>query len=137
MSQENVELHRSAIDAWNRRDLQAWLAFADPEVEIVPFNVEMERSAYQGHAGLRRFWEDYLTVFPDFKVGIDEIRDHGSVTVARARLQGHGTESDASFEQPTWQVVAWRNKKCVWWRSFRSEVEAVEAAGRRGGERSA
>ena len=32
MSQENVELARKAIDALNRGDLDAWLAFLSPDV---------------------------------------------------------------------------------------------------------
>ena len=130
MPRKNIELHRASIDAWNRRDLEAFLALADPEVEIAPLNVEMERVPYRGRDGVRRFWDDYLTVFPDFRVEVIEIRDLGAITVASVRLRGHGTGSDASFVQPTWQVAAWRDEKCVWWRSFRSEREAVEAAGR-------
>jgi SnoaL-like domain len=130
MSQGNVELHQTAIDAWNRRDLEAFLALADPEIKVEPLNVEMESAIYRGRDGLRRFWDDYLTVFPDFKVEIDEIRDLGRITVARVRLRGHGTESHASFVQPSWQVSAWDGERCVWWRSFRTEREALEAAER-------
>ena len=130
MPRKNIELHRASIEAWNRRDLEAFLALADPEVEIAPLNVEMERVPYRGRDGVRRFWDDYLTVFPDFRVEVIEIRDLGAITVASVRLRGHGTGIDASFVQPTWQVAAWRDEKCVWWRSFRSEREAVEAAGR-------
>ena len=128
MPRKNIELHRASIDAWNRRDLEAFLALADPEVEIAPLNVEMERAPYRGGDGLRRFWDDYLTVIPDFRVEIIEIRDLGAITVAGVRLRGHGTESDASFVQPTWQVAAWHDEKCVWWRSFRTERQALEAA---------
>ena len=32
MSEENVELARKAIDALNRGDLDAWLAFLSPDV---------------------------------------------------------------------------------------------------------
>jgi hypothetical protein len=132
MSEENVELYQRAVDAWNRRDLDAWLALADPEVEISPLNVDLEGGRpYRGYDGIRRFWEDYLAVFPDFEVVCDEIRDLEDVTICRARLRAHAPESDASFEQPIWQVAAWRNQKCVWWRSFRSEAEALEAAGLR------
>jgi ketosteroid isomerase-like protein len=132
MSQENVELYQRAVDAWNSRDLDAWLVLTDPEVEISPLNVDLEGGRpYRGHEGIRRFWDDYLAVFPDFDVVCDEIRDYGDVTIAHARLRAHAPESEASFEQPIWQVVAWRNRKCVWWRSFRSEAEALEAAGRR------
>jgi len=38
---------------------------------------------------------------------------------------------DASFEQAYWQVAEWRDKKIVWWRGFRCEAEALEAAGLR------
>ena len=49
-----------------------------------------------------------ISVFPDFRGEPDEVRDLGDVTVVRGRLRGHGTESDASFEQTFWQVVKWR-----------------------------
>jgi ketosteroid isomerase-like protein len=34
MSQENVELVRRAIGAWNRRDLKAWLDSFHPEAAM-------------------------------------------------------------------------------------------------------
>jgi ketosteroid isomerase-like protein len=131
MSQENVELHQRAFDAFNRRDLDAFLALADRNVELTPLNLELEGGSYLGHEGLRSFWKDYLAVFPDFSVELDEVRDLGDVTVARVRLRGHGTGSDVPFEQPIWQVAEWRRRKCVWWHSFRSEADALEAAGLR------
>jgi ketosteroid isomerase-like protein len=33
MSQENVEVVKTAFEAWNRGDLDGWLAEADPEIE--------------------------------------------------------------------------------------------------------
>jgi hypothetical protein len=36
MSQENVELLHQAIDAFNRRDLDAYLALNDSELEFTP-----------------------------------------------------------------------------------------------------
>jgi ketosteroid isomerase-like protein len=131
MSKENVEVHHRAIDAFNRRDLDAFLVVAERNVEFSPLNLELEGGSYRGHDGVRSFWEDYLTVFPDFSVEVDEVRDLGDVTVAHVRLRGHGTGSAVPFEQPIWQVVEWRNEKCVWWHSFRSEEKALEAAGLR------
>ena len=100
MSQENVELHQRAFDAFNRRDLDAFLALADRNIELTPLNLELEGGSYSGYGGLRSFWKDYLTVFPDFSVELDEVRDLGDVTVARVRLRGHGTGSEVPFEQP-------------------------------------
>jgi ketosteroid isomerase-like protein len=63
MSQENVELAHRAYDAVNRRDLDGFLALMDDEVKAVSFLVAME-GEYQGHAGIRRWWQNLLDVFP-------------------------------------------------------------------------
>jgi hypothetical protein len=54
MSQENVELHHRAIDAFNQRDFAAFLEMTDAEVEAIALEVEME-GGYHGHAGIRRW----------------------------------------------------------------------------------
>ncbi len=128
MSQENVKLHERAFEAFNQRDLDAFLELADHDIEIAPLNLELEGGAYQGHPGVRSFWDEYLSIFPDFSVDFDELRALGHVTLVRVRLRGHGNASDVPFEEPIWQVAEWRRRKCVWWHSFRSEAEALEAA---------
>jgi hypothetical protein len=51
------------------------------------------------------------------------------VTVTRHQLHGHGVGSDAPMQQTNWDVTEWRDKKAIWWRAFRTEAEALEAAG--------
>jgi ketosteroid isomerase-like protein len=41
MSQENVELVYRAHEAFNRRDLDAFVALIDPEAELIPLNVAL------------------------------------------------------------------------------------------------
>ena len=43
MSQENVESSRRAGDAFNRRDLEAYLAIHDDDVRIFPLSGDMEQ----------------------------------------------------------------------------------------------
>jgi ketosteroid isomerase-like protein len=132
MSQENVERLYRAYDAFNRRDIDAFLALADAEIEFTTLNLQLEGGlSYRGHDGVRSYWENMISVFPDFNVVSDEVRDLGDVTLVRGRLRGHGVESDASFEQRFWQTVKWRDEKCIWWHIFRSEGEALESAGLR------
>ena len=132
MSEENVELVYRAHDAFNRRDIDAFLALFDPNVEFTPIILRMEGGdAYRGHDGVRSWWENLLGVYPDFSTEIEEVRDLGDVTVARLPVRGHGVESEAPMEQVTWQVVESRDNKVIWWASFLSEAEALEAAGLR------
>jgi len=132
MSQENVELTYLASDAFNRRDLEALLALADPDVEAYPRIVELEGGGpYRGHDGLRNWWKDVFDIIPDLTHEIEEVRDIADVTVARIRQRGRGAGSDAPMVQTQWIVTKWRDKKAIWWRILLSEKEALEAAGLR------
>jgi ketosteroid isomerase-like protein len=130
ISKQNVELTRQAYDALNRRDLDAFLATMDTDVDAVSLLVAMEGD-YHGHAGIRRWWESLLNAFPDFAIEVVEVRDLGDVALATLRTRGHGSDTDTPFEMPLWQLVRFRRGKCVWWRSYGSESEALEATGLR------
>ena len=99
MSQENVELLRRFHTAFNRRDLDALLALHDPEVEVVSLRMELEGGhPFQGHEGVRSWYESLLDVYPDFGSEIEEVRELGEVTIARLRQYGRGRESDAPIK---------------------------------------
>jgi ketosteroid isomerase-like protein len=131
MSQENVELVHQSVDAFNRRDLDAFLALMDPGVEFTPYVVAMEGS-YQGHDGVRRWWQDLFDVFPDWHVEPVEVRDLGDLTLAALGLGGHGGESGTPVNQMLWQLAEWSiNGKLVRVSHHSNEAEALEAAGLR------
>jgi ketosteroid isomerase-like protein len=127
MSQENVELAQQAFDAFNRRDMGAFLALMDADVEAVSRLVAME-GGYHGHDGIRRWWENVHDVIPDFSLEVVEVHDLGDLTVATLRARGHGSGSDTPVEEMQWHACRWRRRKCTWWRTFRTEAEALEAA---------
>jgi ketosteroid isomerase-like protein len=132
MSQENVDQQYRAADAFSRRDLDAFLAICDPDIELVSRHLALDGSGHlRGHAAVRRWWETLLSVYPDFTSEIEEVRDLGDVTVAQQRFRGQGIQSDAPIEQMQWFVTQWRGGKAIWWRTFQSEAEALEAAGLR------
>ena len=132
MSRENVELLERAYDAFNRRDLDAFLALMDSDVELIPFERALEGGgAYRGHNGVKSWWNDAFAVLPEFRVEPQEIQDHGEWTLARGLLRGQGAGSGAGFERVVWHLARWRDRKQVWWSAFDSEAEALEAVGLR------
>ena len=132
MSQENVELNYRSHDAFNRRDLDAYLALNDPDVEFTPYERALEGlGPYHGHDSVRTWWQESLDVLPDFQVELDEVRDLGDLTLVRGCLRGQGVGSGASFERTYWGVFHWHDKKIVWWHAFQTEAEALEAVGLR------
>jgi ketosteroid isomerase-like protein len=128
MSQENVELTHQSVDAFNRRDLGAYLELVDADVEFVAGGVTMEGD-YHGHAGIRRFWENILGVFPDLAIEVVEIRDLGDLTLGAGRARGHGAGSDTPFNETLWGVTEWRDGRMVRWQGFTGRDEALEAVG--------
>jgi ketosteroid isomerase-like protein len=128
MSQENVELGYRAIDALNRRDLDALLELMDEDVESVSRIVAMEGGLH-GHDGVRRWWKSWFDTFPDYRLEIVEMRDRRDVVVATVRAVGHGAGSDLPVEDNIFQASRWRDGKCVWWQVFRTKAEALEAVG--------
>jgi ketosteroid isomerase-like protein len=60
MSQENVEIVRRSIDAYNRRDLDAVRALNQPDVEV-------DWSASRGFAAhVYRGWDEVMSFYQDF-----------------------------------------------------------------------
>jgi ketosteroid isomerase-like protein len=132
MSQENVELLHHAFDAFNRRDLDAFLALCNPDLEFISYWMQVEGGgAYRGHDGVRDWWERLLDVYPDFTGEIEEVRDLGDRTIARVRVHAHGIGSDMPMGQTMWHVCEYRHGKVIGWRFVNSEAEAFEAAGLR------
>jgi ketosteroid isomerase-like protein len=128
MSRENLELTYRAYDAFNRRDLDAFLELMHEEVEVESRLVAME-GGYHGHEGTRRWWSNFLGILPDYTVEVERVRDLGDVTVAQLCGRGHGAASATPLVETFWQATRWREGKCVWWRNFSTEAEALEAAG--------
>ncbi len=128
---ENVERGRRAYAALNRRDLDAFLEFMDPEVEINTRLATMEGRSYHGLDGTRDWWRDMLAVFPDFSVELLEVHDYEAFLIVHVQARGHGADSGAPFGMKFWQAVEMRRDKVAWWQMFSSEREALEAARKR------
>jgi ketosteroid isomerase-like protein len=128
MSEENVELVRRTIDAINGRDLEAFMALMDEDVQVHSRIAAIE-GGLRGHEGIRTWWDSWLGVFPDWQVELVGIRHHEDVVIATFRAVSHGATSRLPFEDNAWLASRWRNDRCIWWQACRSEEEALEAVG--------
>ena len=126
MSRENLNLALLTYELFNRRDLDALLALMDDEVEIEPRLGALEGD-YRGHEGVRRWWRNLLDALPDYAAEVEELDDLGDLTLARIRGVAHGAASSTPVIETWWQLGRWSEGKCIWWRNFATEAEAVEA----------
>jgi hypothetical protein len=124
MSHENVRLAHLVIDAFNRRDLDGFLALMDPDVAAQSRLAAME-GEYTGHDGTRRWWADLLEAMPDLTVEVERVDLRGDFTVATLCLSFSGPRP--ALGSNLWHVAQWRNGKVMWWSAHPTEAEALEA----------
>ena len=128
MSQDNVGLVHRIFGAFNRRDLDALLALIDDDVEFGSRLAGME-GAFQGHRGIRRWWQIVRDASPDRIIEVVEAQALGDVTLTLARARGHGAVSQIPYEDTVWSVARWRGGKAIWWGVFPTRAEALQAVG--------
>jgi hypothetical protein len=130
MSRENVDLVYQGNDARNRRDLGAFLALMDADVEALPRVVAIE-GGHHGHEGIRRWWEHLVDFLPDTSSRPSQCATVGDLTLAAVRIRGHGAGGDTPLAEALWTPAEWRDGKCVWWANYGTEAEALPAVGLR------
>ncbi len=123
MSQENVEIFKRGVEAWNGDDYDAWIDQYDPEVEWFAL---ME--VFRGHAGVRQAWESFKGN-AELRARFSDIRDLGESVLALGEMETTGPTTGLNFTGELAQLVTYRGRKVVKVRDFRSHAEALEAAG--------
>ena len=126
MARDNVAVMEAAYDAITRDDLDAFLALAHPDIEFHSLIAEAEGLTQHGHDGVREWWAEVirsLGVRPRPE-SIESFRDRG---ITRLRLAGHieGVE----VAQDMWMAWRVRDGLIVWWTTYRTEAEALDAVG--------
>ena len=91
----------SAYDAWNRGDLEAFVALADPAIEWHGSGAFPGLGTlYRGHDGLRQLFADLTGPFSSFFIHVEDVRrahDHFDVHI---RMEGVGAMSGAPVQVP-------------------------------------
>ena len=133
MSQDNVEVVRRALAAWNADNLDAFLAELDPEAEwhtALEQALEGRGSTYRGHDGLRKAWGEYRSqAWGGLMNQIQEIRDLGETVLVLGHLDVSGRTAGIESRQEFGQLVTFRGGRILRTQDFLSHVEALKAAG--------
>ena len=127
MSQENVEVVRDMLDAFNRDDLEAVIASYEEGCEIVE-PPEMPVLGYRGHQGVREWMANPGgTAQAEFKPRA--FTATGDLVLCELVSRGLGQASGAPIEWTTFAVVRVRTGKIAQVRVFLSREQALDAVG--------
>ena len=126
MSRENVDAVRRVIDAWNTRrgpenEFHSAVELGGPDIPVV----------FHGYDGLRRFYDDMLSVWDSFHITPDEFIDGGDDVVVLARWRGRGRASGIEVDQPIAYVFTVQQGKIARIWIFQDLGQALQAVGLR------
>jgi ketosteroid isomerase-like protein len=129
MSQENVENTRRGIDAWNRGDLDEWLAGFAPEGELLTTSWFADQGVYRGRTGLERYWAEIHEAAEEVSITITDMRAIGDKVFYAVTASGRGKRSGVPIEGPIWFVTTFRDGLAGRVETYIDPKEALEAAG--------
>jgi uncharacterized protein len=93
MPQENVEVARRAIAAYNRRDYEAIRALNHPDVQVDwSASRGLEAGIYQGHEEVIRFYRNFLDTFDEVTIQPDRFIESGDSVVVPNSAQVRGRD---------------------------------------------
>jgi ketosteroid isomerase-like protein len=124
----NLDVARRAFaDLRSRRfDGDAW----DPDVEVINAEGWVIETAYHGHDGLGRWWEDLAEAFGDFDIELEEVTEvDGERVLTTQRFVGHFRTTDIPFDGQWASILTIRDGRVVRAQGFLSKRRAMRAVG--------
>ena len=129
MSQADVEVVRAAFDAYLRGDEPAMLELVAPDVVVTQFPDQIDVHDYHGHEGLRQVMADWIGAWADWSIELLEAKEAHGAVLATAFQRGRGKGSGVPMQSEVAFLVTLRAGTISRWQMFRSEREALKAAG--------
>jgi ketosteroid isomerase-like protein len=125
----NESLVLSAIEAYNRRDVEALCQLMTPDVDLRPPVFALTGRAYVGHTGIAEWLRDVDESFASAQIEPLELRDLGGSVLALTEFRVEGQESRMALGSQLGLVCEIAGGRIKTWYGFFNHAEAVEAAG--------
>jgi ketosteroid isomerase-like protein len=126
MSQENVEIVRACLEAFDRSDFDFIGATLAPDFA---YSSGVTGTTYVGPNAARHLRSDIEDVISGYHVRLERLIDAQDHVIAAVRLIGSGRTSATPAEQFAAQVWTFRGGKLIHGCGFRTLAEALEAVG--------
>jgi len=131
MSRENVEIVRRSMEAFNRRDRDAILAYYHPDAELQDLQHAPDAPGRLiGIDAIRAYWTQWDDAFDDFTAEIEECLDVGTYVLTATRWRGKGKDSGLEIDLRAVEVVEFADGKIARLTSgYSNKDEALKAMG--------
>jgi ketosteroid isomerase-like protein len=130
MSQENVEIVRTAIDAYNRRDWESVLKDAAPDFEFDLSRAVGPQHGVYGRDQMQGFWTEFAENWESVRIEPHEFIERGEHVVVPWTLHALGRDGIEVQARVTWTCTI-RDGALARVCMYQERQEALEAAGLR------
>jgi ketosteroid isomerase-like protein len=126
VSEQNIERLRGFTEAYNARDVEAFVSYCHPHVELHSAFAAVGGAVYHGHDGVRRFFRDMEEAWgKEIRSEPEAYFDLGDHTLAFAVLHGSGRQSGSVVAMPIAHVARWRDGLIVYTKSYGRREDAL------------
>jgi ketosteroid isomerase-like protein len=125
VSSSNVEIVRKAFEAWARRDFEAALALAD--AQVVLHDPGRTGATFRGHDQLKRFWEEWLEGWDEYRVEPKEFVEEGDEVFVASDQTGRASLTGIEVTQDLFQVFKLRDGVLVELRIYADRAPALDS----------
>jgi ketosteroid isomerase-like protein len=130
MSEENVEIVRTAYDAFERGDLEAVSQLQGPAIEWQTSVEDPDAATHRGRVAVRRYIEGYMETFLGLRADLEECVEAPSDRVlATVRYTGRARASGIDMDWRQWLVYTFKEGLIVRAEEYFDREQALEAAG--------
>ena len=123
---EAFELSRRAWVYVEARDLDGFLEIVHEDIVFESLVAEAEGGRFEGHDGVRVWWDSVGEALGGLHYEPQEMRDLGDGAVL-TELVVSGSFAGVEVPQAMWHAVQVRGGKAAWWGSFRTQEEALRS----------
>jgi ketosteroid isomerase-like protein len=131
VTRENVEVVRSSIDAYNRRDIETFAGLVTPDFELFTAIIGPVEGgeSYRGPDGLARYFDAVSEAWAEIRIVAEEFFDLTDTVLVLGRLEGRGRGGGVPVDSPVGAVCDLRGGKIWRLRPYLDHAEAMRAAG--------
>jgi len=130
VSEQNIERLRGFTRAYNARDVEAFISYCDPNVELHSAFAAVGGAVYHGHGEVRRFFQDMEEAWgKEIRSEPEAYFDLGDHTLGFAVLRGSGRQSGSEVAMPIAHVARWRDGLIVYTKSYGRREDALSDLG--------
>jgi hypothetical protein len=130
MSEENVEIVRGLVEAWNQHDEELAVGYLSDDIEWAPAGpAAVERVVYRGREECSRGFASVWETWEEFRFEESEIRDLGESVLWLGRVHMKGGASQLELDQEFANLFVLRGRLIASAHASLSWAEGLKAAG--------